>query len=224
MKEGVFGLWCGLLDVYPLVDLAVGFGDEMSCRVLESICDGGEEKVALQNLVGLGKFLLGFLEIKVDIEGLDEVGDGVVVLVALLSHDADEVLELLLVGTLAVLADGTVSVGDDSGGEIAKDPGAGGLDGVDVGWGEEEFGQSLAGGLVVEEGVERPVDEPGAVFELGKRVGKESGVDVLTDLLDLLHGVLPLLGQDVGGKLTPSGGGDFVVVGALRRGVGVRGG
>ena len=107
------------LNVYPLVDLAVGLGNQMPCRVLERIGKRGEEEIGLQNFVCLCQSLLGLLKVKVDVESLDELGNGVAVLVRLLSHDAHEVLELLLVSAVAALCDGTVPVGDDGGGEIA---------------------------------------------------------------------------------------------------------
>lgn len=187
----------------------------MPCRVLEGVGERGEEKVALENVVCLGESLLSLLKVKVDVESVDELGDWVSVLVALLPHDADKILELLLVGHVAALGDRSVSVSDDCGGEVSEEPWAGGLDGVDEGGGEIEISEDFTGGLVVEEGVERPVKEPGTVLELGDRVVEESGVDVLANLLNLLHDVLPLFGQDVGNELTPGGSRDLIVVGAL---------
>jgi hypothetical protein len=48
--------------------------------------------------------------------------------------------------------------GYDCGGEVAEDPGGGGLDGVYVGGGEEEFAEGFASVFGVEEGEEGPVD------------------------------------------------------------------
>jgi len=72
---------------------------------------------------------------------------------------------------------GAAAVGDDGCGEVAEDPGAGGLDCVDEGGGEEEFADCISCGLVVEEGEECPVDEPGAVSELCQGVVKKFGID-----------------------------------------------
>jgi hypothetical protein len=188
----------------------------MSGGILESFACGDKEEIAAQNIVGLGKLLLGLLKVKVDVESLDELADGVAVLVGFLSDDADQVLQLLLVRVLAVLAGGAVAVGDDGSGEVTQDPGAGGLNGVDVCGGEEEVGELVTGGLVVEEGEERPVDQPAAVLELGQGVVEQARVDVLADLLHLLHGGFPVGGKNVRGKFAPCCCRNFVVVGALR--------
>jgi len=187
----------------------------MSGGILESVACGDKEEVAAQNLVGLGELLLSLLEVEVDVESLDKLADGVAVLVGFLSNDADKVLELLLVRVLAVLAGGAVAVGDDSSGEVTQDPGAGGLNGVDVCGGEEEVGELVAGGLVVEEGEERPVDQPAAVLELGQGVVEQARVDVLANLLYLLHSGLPVGGENVRGEFAPCCCRDLVVVGAL---------
>lgn len=187
----------------------------MSGGILECFAGSDKEEVAAQDLVGLAELLLSLFEVKVDVESLDKLADGVGVLVGFLSDNADQVLELLLVRVLAVLASGTVAVGDDSSGEVTKDPGAGGLDGVDVCGREEEVGELVACGLVVEEGEERPVDQPGAVLELGQGVAEQACVNVLADLLHLLHGGFPVGGKNVRGEFTPCCGRDLVVVGAL---------
>jgi hypothetical protein len=74
---------------------------------------------------------------------------------------------LLLVLTRIALA---ASVGDDGCCEVAEDPWAGSLNGIDECGGEGEFDEGVAGGVVVEEGEERPVDQPCSVLELGERV------------------------------------------------------
>lgn len=146
----------------------------MTRRLNERVRGRDEEEVRAQHLFGFGEFALRFLEVEVDVERLDEVGDGVVVLVAFLLDDPHDVLELLLVLARVARA---AAVGNDSGGEVAQDPGAGGLDGVDEGGLEEELADYVAGGLVVEEGEQRPVDQPGAVRELGEGVVEELGID-----------------------------------------------
>jgi hypothetical protein len=200
------------LDVNPLVDLAVALRDQMPRGIDESIRGAKQEKVVLENLLGLAKLLLGLLKVKVNVQGLDEVGDGVGVLVALLAHDADQVLELALV---LVRVAGAVAAGDDGGGQVAQDPRAVGLDGVDVGGREEHVGQRLAGAVVVEQREQRPVDQPGAVLQLRQRVVEQACVDQLLDLVDLLDGGLPVDGEDLAGQLAPGGLALLVVVGGL---------
>lgn len=198
------------------MDLAVRLGDEVAGGVEELLRGGDKEEVGLEDLVGLDQAALSLLKVKVDVQSLDEGGDGVVVLVAFLAHNAHEILKLLLVVAVleaaAVLA-GSAAVRDDGGCQVAQEPGAGGLDAVDEGLGEEELGELIARGLVVEHGEESPVSEPGAVLELGKGVAEKAGVDALLHLHDLLQCGLPVGGENVGGELTPRGSAGLVVVG-----------
>ena len=208
----VCGNTANSLDVDTLVDLAVALGDEVAGGVDKGVGGAEQEEVVLENLLGLAELLLGLLEVKVDVEGLDEVGDGVGVLVTLLADNADQILELALV---LVRVAGAAAAGDDGSGEVAQDPGAVCLDGVDVGGGEEHVGEGLAGGLVVEEGEEGPVDQPGAVLQLGEGVVEEACVDELLDLVDLLNGRVPVDGEDLAGELAPGSLALLVVVGGL---------
>ena len=202
-----------VLDVDPLMDLAVALRDKMPGCVDECVGGAEQEEVILEDLLSLAQLLLRLLKVEVDVQGLDEVGDGVGVLVPFLAHDADEVLELALV---LVAVAGTAAAGDDGCGQVAQDPRARGLDGVDVGGREEHVGQRLAGWLVVEEGEQRPVEQPGAVLQLGERVVEQACVDLLLDLVDLLDGAVPVDGQDLAGKLAPGGLALLVVVGGLQ--------
>ena len=186
-------------------------------RGIDKLVGGAEqEEVVFENLLGLAQLLLGLLKVKVDVQCLDEVGDGVAVLVALLPDYPDQVLELLLV-LIRVAA--LVAVCDDGGGEVAQDPGAVGLDGVDVRGREEHVGEALAGGLVVEEGEQRPVDQPCAVLQLCEGVVEEARVDGLLELVDLLNGRVPVDGEDLAGELAPRGLALLVVVGGLGQSV-----
>jgi len=184
----------------------------MSRRVDKQVCGAQQEEVVLQNFLRLAELLLRLLKVKVDVQSLDEVGDRVIVLVAFLSHDPDEILELLLV---LVRVPATVTAGDDGSSEVAQDPRAVGLDGVDVSGGEEHVGEGFARGFVVEEGEERPVDQPGAVLELCEGVVEEACVDDLLELVDLLHGRVPVDGEDLAGELSPGGLAFLVAVGGL---------
>ena len=163
----------------------------MSRSLHESVRSRDEEEVGAEHFFGLDQFLLRLLEVEVDVQRLDEVRDGVIILVTLLADNPRQVLELLLIQARVAAA---VAVRDDGGGEVAQDPGAVGLDGVDVGGGEEELAEGVAGGLVVEEGEERPVDQPGAVLELRQRVAEQFGVDGFFDFVHFLHGHFPVGG------------------------------
>ena len=132
----------------------------MPCRINKRIRSAEQEKVVLQNLLSLAEFLLCFLEVEVNIQCLDEICHRVSILVAFLPDNPNEVLELLLVLVGVTVA---VAVCDDGGGEIAQDPGAVCLDRVDVGGREEHLREGVFGGLIVEEGEQGPVNQPGAV-------------------------------------------------------------
>lgn len=75
-----------------------------------------QEEVVLQDLFRLAKLLLCLLEIEIDVQGLDEVGNGIAVLVALLSHYPDEILQLLLVCALVATS---VPRGDDGSSKVS---------------------------------------------------------------------------------------------------------
>lgn len=127
--------------------------------------------------------------------------------------DPNQVLQLLLV---LVRVPALVAAGDDGGSEVAQDPRAVCLDGVDVCGGEEHLGEGLARGFVVEEGEERPVEQPCAVLQLCERVVEEARVDDFLDLIDLLDGGVPVDGEDLAGELSPCGFALLVAVGGLR--------
>ena len=178
----------------------------MAGSVEELLGGRDKEEVGLEDFVGLGQATLSLLKVEVDVQGLDESSDGVVVLVVLLAHDAHEILELLLV--VAVLEATTVlsrtaTVCDDGGGQVAKEPGSRGLDAVDKRLGEEHLGELVTRGLVVEHGEECPVCQPNAVLQLCERVAEQTCLDALLHLQDLLERGLPVGGQDVGGELAP---------------------
>ena len=174
----------------------------MSRRIYELFRRTQQEEIVLQNLLSLAEFLLRLLEVKVDVQGLDEVGDGVTVFVTLLSYNPDQIFELLLV---LVRVAATVAAGNYGSREVTQNPGAVCLDGVDVCGGKEHVGEGFARSFVVEEGEERPVDQPGAVLQLCERVVEEACVDDLLELVDLLHGRVPVYGEDFAGELAPGG-------------------
>jgi hypothetical protein len=65
---------------------------------------------------------------------------------------------------------------------------------------------------VVEEGEQRPVDQPCALGQLCEGVVEEAGVDGLLELVDLLDGGVPVDGEDLAGELSPGGLALLVIV------------
>lgn len=107
------------LDVNARVDLAVALEDEMPGIVDESVGACGKEEVRPQHLLGTRQLSLSLLEVEVDEQGTHKLGKGVVVLVGLLAHDADNVLELFLLHARVASA---AAAGDNSGGQVSQDP------------------------------------------------------------------------------------------------------
>lgn len=203
-------------NVHAGKDFAVALADEVAGGIHKGVGRGGEEEVGAADVLGGAEGLAGGLKVVGNVESVDELGDGVGVLVGLLADVADDVLELLLLdarGAVVAGGAGAAARGDDGGDEVAQDPGAGRLDRVDVGRREEHVEDGLAGGVVVEEGEEGPVDEHGAVVELGARVAEELGVDALLDVLELVDGRVPVGREDLARKFAPRRGRDLVVVG-----------
>ena len=132
-----------------MVDLAIALGNEMSRGIDELISGAEKEEIVFENLLCLAELLLGLFKVKVNVQGLDEVSNRVVIFVVLLADNAHEVLELLLI---LIRVAGLVAAGDNGGSEVAQDPGAAGLDGVDVGGREEHVRKGFARGFVIKEG------------------------------------------------------------------------
>lgn len=96
----------------------------MSCSFDKRIRCGNKEEIRAQDFLGLRELLLRFFEVEIDVQGFDEVGYGVVVLVVLLLDDADYIFELLLV--LARVARAR-SVRNNCCSQVSQDPGTSSL-------------------------------------------------------------------------------------------------
>ena len=74
-----------------------------------------QEEVIDEDGLAVAELLLGAVEVEVDVEVLDEAGDGVLVGVALLLDHLDQILHHVPPGAL---------VADDGRGQVSQDPGA----------------------------------------------------------------------------------------------------
>lgn len=181
-------------DVHSAKDLAVALADEVSGSVDKGVGGRSKEEVASADLLSHGQGLAGSLKVVGNVQSADELGDGVGVLVGLLADVADNVLDLLLLdGAVA----GATAASNNGGDQVPQDPGARGLDGVDVGGGEEHVEDGFPGTLGVEEGEEGPVDQHRSVVELGTGVVEQLGVDVFPHILKFVNGRLPVGLEDL---------------------------
>ena len=172
--------------------------------------------------------MLRSLKVKLDVELLEELGDGVRVLILFELYNLDDLpyrvpharAHRRTSGCTCRLRPAREHGGD---GDVAQDPGRGGLDGVEVGGGEECLEEESAASGVVEVDEEGPVHEPGTRVERreGLRVrrccrrgrGRCSGrrergcactrVERLAQRVELLERHVPLAREDVRGKLAP---------------------
>lgn len=147
-------------DVDALVGSAVGLQDEDAGILEEVFAGGGEEEVIVDDILAFLQLGLGAVEVDVDVQGLDELSDGVLVGVGFLLDNFDQVLQDVF----------PTAANDGSGSDVTKDPRAGGLDGVDILGLEKHVEQMILAVLVVEEDEQRPVDKMRAlVKELDRR-------------------------------------------------------
>ena len=127
-------------------------------RVLDEVIQTRNEKEVIdQDGLTVPELLLSTVKVKVDIEILDEAGDGVLVGVGLLLDHLDQVLHHIPPDAL---------VDDDRCGQVSQDPRAGGLDCVQVGLlVEEQLDDQILALVMVEEHEETPVDQPGPLLQ-----------------------------------------------------------
>ena len=145
------------LDADALVDAAESLKDHHAGVLNEILKAGYKEEVVNENSFTLSQFLLCPIEVKVNIKCFDEGGDWVFVGVGLLLDNFNEVLHYIAPGAL---------VDDNSSREIAKDPWAGCLDGVEVLLlVQKQFNNQVSAFRVVEEYIEGPMDEPSTLLE-----------------------------------------------------------
>jgi hypothetical protein len=128
-----------------------------------------QKEITFQHRLHLRQPLLRKFKIKIHVQSIHKLGNRIGILISLLLDDSNELTNLFLVVVRISFAEMGCY---DCGGEIAKDPGWGGLNGVYVGGGEEEFAEGFAAVFGVKEGEEGPMDEPGAVVELECWVGE----------------------------------------------------
>jgi len=155
-------LLCKAGQVNALVDLAVGLKDQVPGVVEKQLKDALKEEVVLHHLLALAQGLLGAIKVKVDVEGLHELGQRVTVVVRLLLDEGNNVLHRLTATALAQ---------DRRDSEVSQDVRAGSLDGLPVGGLQQDLEQQVTSILVVEEDEQTPVNDPSSLLEQLNRGG-----------------------------------------------------
>ncbi len=196
VRLGHVQLLCNHADVNALVNAAVRLKDVKARVFDEFLVEGSEEEVVRQDLLALSQLLLGGLEVKLNEECIEKLGDGIVICVSFLLDDSEEILQrhsLLLVR-------------DHCDGQVSEDVWAGCLDGIQVLVVEEEFHEQAASAGVVEEDEEAPVDEPCALLQEDEGRCVHFAVDDSLKRLHVGKGRFPSLHQNFCRKLTPESG------------------
>ena len=127
--------------MYP----AVRFGDEVARVVHEIVTEVPEEEVVCDDRLRLPKLLLRGLKVELDIQLLEELCDGILILVLLHLDDLDDLANRVAYARGERTRRGLARE-DGGGGEVPEDPWTRRLDGVEVGGlkeGLEEEGASL---------------------------------------------------------------------------------
>ena len=122
--------WWILQNVSKIIilEFSIKSSRQATCKIFgivkqKNISHRYQEKVIDQNRLAIPQLLLSSVKVKVDVQILDEAGDGVLVGVGLLLDHLDQVLHHISPGTL---------VTNDSGGQISQDPRTGCLDGIEI--------------------------------------------------------------------------------------------
>jgi hypothetical protein len=140
------------------VNATVRFANEVPRIVHKVLPEVAEEEVILHHPLCHSQALLRGLEIKIDIEVLEELCDRVLVLILLRLDHAHNIPDgVSRAGGSRI---GSFARYNSSPSQVAQDPRAGGLDRVQVCGGEERFEEECAALWVVEVNKERPMQEP----------------------------------------------------------------
>ena len=154
-----------------------------------------QEEIINQHCLTITQFLLGPIKIEVDIQILNETRYGVLIGVGFLLDDLYEVLHNISPGAL---------VSDDSGGEVSEDPGASGLDCVQIRLlVEEQIYDQVSSLGVVEEDKQAPVDQPGALLKCLEITTESALINEGLQPVEILQCSVPVLHEDLGSKLAP---------------------
>lgn len=175
------------------MDAAEGFKDHQSCAFNKLVDVPVDEEVVDDDVLAFVQFHAGSLEIEVDVQMLQELGDRVLVGVRFLLNNFDQVLE----GVAASAVD------NDGDREVAHDVRARRLDDIQVDrLIQEHLDDQVASLGVMEEDQHAPVDQPCALRQQ-LHVAEGAVVDELAQAVQVLQSRLPVQSQDLSGQLAP---------------------
>lgn len=183
------------------MDPAKHLGNEPSSIVDEVVGEAGEEEVATDDRLGDRQLLLSLVEVKVDVQVLEEARDGIRVLVLFHLDNLDELADRITVLAGSRRLDRS-SRNDGGRDEVSEEVRARCLDRVEIRGREEHFHQALVTLALaqVPKDEKRPVQQPCTGLQLRDRLVHRRAVGVVNDIFqipDLDHGGLPVSRQDV---------------------------
>ena len=157
-------------DVNSLMDATVRLADEVPSIVQEIVLELAQEEVIPDDTLRELQLPLCGLKVKLDVEFLKELCDRVRVLILFELHDLDDLpyrMPYARADRGGTCGARRLRLAREHGGDgdVAQDPGCCGLNGVEVGGGEERLEEEGAACGVVEVDEEGPVHEPGARME-----------------------------------------------------------
>jgi hypothetical protein len=191
------------VQIDTTVDLAVAFEYVQTGILHKLLLQRPEEDITLQNLLSQLQLCLSGTKVALNVKSLDELGDGVCVLVGLLLDGADQFLQLILL----------LLVGNNSDGKESENVRASHLNSAQVAVVEEPLNDTSAARRVVEEDEQGPVNEPCALLELLKGSSEALGVNNFAESVEGQSGGFPLLHKDLSAQNTPkSSSGQLAIV------------
>lgn len=167
--------------------------DHQTCALNELIEVSVDEEVIDDDILAFVQLQSSAFEIKVDVQVLQELGDGVFVGVRFLLDDLDQIFQ----GVAAPAVD------DDGDRQVAQNVRTSRLDDVQVHrLVQQHLDDEVASLRVMEEHQHAPVDEPGALCQ-ELHVTEGAVVDVFAQTIQVLQCRLPVQRENLGGQLAP---------------------
>jgi len=186
---------CEHVDRHTLMNTTEGLKDRKARILPEVVKAGSQEKVVHEDHLALPQLPLGAVKVVVDVEALNELGDGIRVLIRLLLDNLDKVWSDLIALTF---------VADHCRCQISENVRAHCLNGIQIRRLEQKVVNNDITSLnVIEEDVQTPMDEPGALLQSLQRIAEVVIVNIILELIEVVETQHPFLTEDIRGQLPP---------------------